>query len=362
MRARLALVIGVLVPLAPACESGGREAARRAEVERRVAEAEGAGAKAAPPPASVPPAITREAGSPAALAAGEPSPPQAAWSSAISRAIDGVEQRSRQMLSVHLLRAANDPRQKSQDLIGHMQWCDEGSLEACLHVGHVLLFNECLFDRARGYYEKAASLAQVLPPAAVDHFTVDGQPQRQELRIGLRLSDPSTPDDEQRRAIAAVCGIVAERDRPLWDDMFSRYASGEVTPAALPSSAQERLALGAIRKKTFIEVEERVAALEGLHAGAAQGLRLHLADTASRLCGEEPLSCAMAAFLLGGSCRMEEMQEAYGRFQAALSTLDAASRVQALELASDLSGPARAYAEADAPTRALLRRSICHGG
>jgi hypothetical protein len=361
-----AWTLGAFLALAAACTGAGPDADRRAEVARKVAEAEGASAPgdAGARPTRAPLAIAREtaSASPPPAAEPPPTPAQSAWASAIGHAIDSLDRRSRQLLEVRILRAANDPGQKSQELFAHMQWCDEGSLEACLHVGHVLLFNECLFERARDYYEKAGSLADDLPAAAVDDFTVDGQPQRYELRLGLRFSDPANRGDEQVRAVAAVCGAVAERDRPLWDDMFARYAGGERTGAALASSGEERLALGALRKKVIFELEERIVSLEKVHAGLARDLQGRLAGTASDLCGDgDALSCAAASFLYASACNLPQMEDAYRRFESSLSSLDAGSRSQALELARDVVGPVRAYVEGDERTRGLLRRSLCGG-
>ena len=320
---RVALAV---LALAPGCTGNGTDAARRAEVARRVAEAEGAsgeaeggsGAAAAPAP-RVPVGITREAASPPGPEVDPPTAAELAWAEAIAGSTDALDQRSRQLLSVQRLRGARDPRQKSQDLIAHMQWCDEGTIEACLHVGHVLLFNECLFDRARGFYQKAEALAGALPPAAVDSFTVDGTPQRQELRIGLKMSDPLARDDDQVRGVAAVCGAIAERDRLLWDEMFARYAAGEATPAATPATGEERLALGAMRSRMFIDLVERIAAIERQNAGLAPALKRRLATAADGLCGDDdPLTCATASFLHAHRCDFEKMKEAHQRFEAAI--------------------------------------------
>ena len=264
------------------------------------------------------------------------------------------------MLSVKLLQRARDPRQKMQELVAQMEWCDQGSLESCLHVGHVLLFNECLFDRARTFYQKAEGLAQSLPVGAVDGFAVDGAPQRQELQIGLRLSHADAHDDEQRRAIAAICGAVAERDRPHWDEMFARFAAGERTPAASPATGEERLALGAIRKHMVIDLADRIDTLERLQPGVPSGLPDRLIGATEALCGpDDPVSCGTAASLHARRCKLEQMEGAYRRFEAALSNMDAAGRAQALDVARDVIGPVRAYLEGDAVMRELLRQSMC---
>jgi len=229
-------------------------------------------------------------------------------------------------------------------------------------VAHVLLFNECLFDRARAFCQKAGALAEGLPAAAVDQFTVDGQPQRQELLTGMRFSDPARRDEEQVRALAAVCGAAAERDRALWDDMFARYASGALTQGAVASTSQERLALGAIRKKMLLEAQERVAAVERVHAASGRELHARLAAAAGALCADEdPLSCGTASFLYAAACRFDQMEDAYRRYQAGLLTLDAPSRQQATGLMQEVLGPARGYASGDGRMRELLRRSLCGG-
>lgn len=358
MRARLALTFAATVAMTAACTPGPSEAQRRAEVERAVAQADG-GAAAAPSGAAG--AVTRATSVPPA-ADGEPPPAMAAWAASIAREIDGVEPRSRQLLSVQLLQAAADPRQKGEELTAYMQWCDERSLSACLHVGHVLLFNECLFDRARGFYEKASALAGALPREAVDPFMVDGRTQRAELALGMQLSDPARRDDEQVRALAAVCGAVAERDRPLWDDFFARYASGAATRAAGASTSADRLALGALRKKMLLELDEQAAALGRVRAASGQSLRARVAATASALCGEEdPLSCGTASYLYATSCRFDLMEDAYRRYEAAIGSLDAGSRQQATRVIQDALGPARGYAAGDPRMRDLLRRSLCGG-
>jgi len=350
-----------VVALALACNRP-RPDDRRAEVERQVAEAEGAQAPAGGPearPSRAPPAVTAESG----RSSPPPEPPGvevSAWASELARSIDTIDRRSRQLLSVALLRRAHDPRQKSQELVALMQWCDEGSPEACLRVGHALLFNECLFERARGYYQKAQGLMGSLPSAATDSFTIDGQPQRGELGAGLRFSDPANRDDPQVRSLASVCGAIAERDRPLWDEMFTRYESGELTPAAQASTGEEQVMLGVLRKRMLLEADERVEALERLHAGAGQALRLRLASAADGPCAEgDAASCATASFLHARRCDLARMQDAYRRYQSALPGLDAPARAQVVELARDVVATARAYSEGSDEVRATLLRSLC---
>lgn len=328
-------------------------------MENAVAEAEGqpeaSSTDASSTGAIVPPA-------PPARAPSTPAPPptadQAAWGSAIARDIESLDQRSRQLLAVRLLH--NDPREKSQDLIAHMQWCDEGSLRACLHAGHVLMFNECLFDRGYVLYRKAEMLAAALPSAAIDHITVDGRPQRYELQSGLQLGDPAGAGDGRRDNLLGVCGAAAERDRRLWDEMFARYDRGERTAPAAPSTTEERLALGAIRKQMLIDAHEHVDSLARLHAGAAADIRARLVGTASALCAQGDLvSCGTESSLHAAGCRLDPMMEAYQRFQAGLASLDPASRRLAQEVAQDVIGPAKAYSEGNAMMRELLRQSIC---
>jgi hypothetical protein len=359
----LPIVYAVETGLAPGCSRPAPE--RKTDIERQIANVEGtagapASAPGAPPDAAVD--LDGRAAASSPRLSGPATPAQEAWASALARSVDDLPQRSRQMLSVELSRRARDPRQKSRELVAHMQWCDQGSLESCLRVGHVLLFNECLFDRARTFYQKAETHARSLPAEAVDAFIVDGTPQRQELQLGLRLSQPDAQQDEQRRAIAAICGAVAERDRPLWDEMFARFAAGEVTPAASPSTGEERLALGAIRKRMVIDLEERIGVLERLHPGVADPLRDRLAGAADALCGpEDPVSCGTEVYLHAARCRFEEMEGAYRRFDAVLSSMDPASRTQALDVARDVTGAARAYLDGDAAMRELLRKSMCKG-
>jgi hypothetical protein len=258
------------------------------------------------------------------------------------------------------MRERRDPLQKSEDLIAHMQWCDEGSLEACLHAGHVLLFNECLFDRGYALYVAGQALARDLPAAAIDDSTVDGRPLRAELQLGLRMGDPANRDEQQVQAIARVCGAVAERDRPWWDEVFAGYQRGERTPETTPSTDMESVALGAIRKELLMGAETRIATLESLAGGAAGGLRLTLARVAGELCAsDDPVSCATAAYLQGGACRLDEMTAAYRAFETGLSRLDPRSRELAFNLGRDVTWQARAYVEADERTRDELRRSIC---
>jgi hypothetical protein len=361
MRMRIACLAVAALALA-ACTSQ-REAAERREEEvaRRVAEAEGA--EGAPsneatgavtrPPAGITPAGV---GSAPPAPVEPPTPQMLAWAAALDRSIDTLDRRSRQALAVSRLRAAGDPRQKSQELLASMQWCEEGALEACLHVGHVLLFNECLLDRARGFYERAATLSADLP-AQVEWFPVDGQPPRQELNSGLQFSDPARREDQQVQSLLAVCGAIAARDRPHWDALFASQAAGETTPAVEPASAEERLALGVIHKKMLLETNERVAALLGLHAGLAGGVRDRLARAASEMCsGGDPGSCATASFLHAGRCDFAAMQEAFQRFEAAVA-LDPATRPRWLELSGDVLGLARADARGDLRVREQLRRS-----
>ena len=156
------------------------------------------------------------------------------------------------------------------------------------------------------------------------------------------------------------CGAVAEQDRPLWDEMFAQYDRGETTPAASPSSIEERLALGAVRKEMLIEDETRIAALEHLHSASARDLREKLAAGASELCAQDDLvSCAVAAYLHGSGCSLERMTAAYGRFASGLEGLDPASRALAENLARDVIGPARAYSAGEPAMREMLRRSMC---
>jgi hypothetical protein len=352
--------LGLALPLAIACTAGTGDAERRAAVERAVAAAEGGAPAAAPLAGPVRPAITRATASPVTQVAEPPGPAVSAWASAMARRIDTVDQRSRQQLSVALLRQARDPRQKSQELIADMQWCDEGLLEACLHVGHVLLFNECLYDRARGFYEKAAALAGGLPPAALDGFMVDGRTPRAAVAIGLRFSDPANRDDEQVRSLDGVCGAIAERDRPHWDEMFARYAAGERVSAARAATSEERLILGALRRKMLFEIHERIEALAHVHAELAQGLRARLAAAATGLCMDgDALSCASASLLHALACNLPQTEDAYRRFQSVVDGLDTPVRAQVLEGVRDIIGPARALVEGDAPARDLMLRSMC---
>ena len=361
MRMTIACLAAACLALT-AC-TNGREAAeqRREEVARKVAEAEGAeGAASSEGTAAVtrPPAgITPEGDGSAAPAPAEPPTPQMrAWAAALERSIDTLDRRSRQALAVHRLRAARDPLQKSQELMASMQWCDEGALEACLHVGHVLLFNECLLDRARGFYERAARLLAELPVQA-EWFPVDGQPPRQELNSGLQFSDPARREDQQVQSLLAVCGAIAARDRPHWDALFASQAAGETTPAVEPAGGDEKLALGVIHKKMLLETNERVAALQGLHAGLARGVSDRLARAASDMCsGGDPGSCATASFLHAGRCDFAAMQESLQRFEAAVA-LDPATRPQWLGLGGDVLGLARADAKGDLRVREQLRRS-----
>src|SRR5688572_12333652 len=90
----------VVLLLAIACDDARQAETRRAEVERRVAEAEGATGDPAPQPpprSSVPPAITNDPGAETAPAEDPPSAAQAAWAAALERATDAVDGRSRQM-------------------------------------------------------------------------------------------------------------------------------------------------------------------------------------------------------------------------------------------------------------------------
>jgi hypothetical protein len=354
-------MVSLALPLALACTAGTGDAERRAAVERAVAAAEGGAPGAAASPAgAVRPAITPATATAVPPVAEPPGPAVSAWASAMARRIDTLDRRSRQQLSVALLRKAGDPRQKSQDLIADMEWCDEGFLEACLHVGHVLLFNECLYDRARGFYEKAAVLADGLPPAALDGVMVDGRTPRDAVAIGLRFSDQANRDEEQVRSLDGVCGAIAERDRPHWDQMFARYATGERVSAALPASTEDRLILGALRRKMLFEIHERIEALAHVHAETAQGLRARLAAAATDLCMDgDALSCASASLLHALACNLPQTEDAYRRFQSVVEGLDTKVRAQVLEGVRDIIGPARALVEGDAPARDLVLRSMC---
>jgi hypothetical protein len=140
--------------------------------------------------------------------------------------------------------------------------------------------------------------------------------------------------------------------------MFARYAAGEATRAATPATGEERLALGAMRGRMFMELMERIAALERLNAGLAPALKRRVATAADGLCGEDDsLSCATASFLHAGRCDFEKMKEAQQRFDAVLSGLPPEVRAQALEGGGQMLGPARAFASGDARLRGLLRRS-----
>jgi hypothetical protein len=352
----VALTVAGSLLLASACRDQARQdAARSAELERAAKAAEAGGETAAGP--SAPPATA-----PYSHLALPPSGPQQRWATAIAREIDSLDRRSRQALSVGLMRARNDPRQKSEDLIAHLQWCDEGSLAACLHAGHVLLFNECLFDRAHGLYRKAEALAEELPPGALDQLTVDGQLQRYELRVGLKLGDPASAADEQRRGIASICGAAAERDRQLWDGMFARYEGGGTVAPASPSSTEDRLMLGAIRKQMLIDVEMRIGILAQTHSASALGLRARLVDAASALCAQEDVvACAMVSYLHAADCKLAPMLEAYEKAEVDLAGLDAGSRALAVSLVQDLIGPIKMYKEATGPMRDMLKQSMCKG-
>jgi hypothetical protein len=178
--------------------------------------------------------------------------------------------------------------------------------------------------------------------------------------MGLRYSDPAQRDDEQVRSMAAVCGQVAERDRPLWDAFFAEYAAGAVTPAATPSTSEEKLGLGTARRKMIFAADDRIAGLEGVHAATAAEMRKRLASAADALCAEgDALSCASASFLHARACRLPQMEEAYRRFQSELASLDAASQAHALEAVRDVIGPARIYVDGDAQARDMVLRSLC---
>ena len=187
--------------------------------------------------------------------------------------------------------------------------------------------------------------------------------ERHSRALGLRVSRADPRQDDQRRALAAVCGEIAERDRPLWDELFARIQAGEVTPSVTPATGEERVALGATRKQMVLELEERVGALERLNADAARGLHDRLAAATEAFCGpEDPVSCATASYLHSSRCRFEEMESAYRRFDTALSAFDTADRALALGVARDVVGPARAYVAGDAAMRERLGRSLCRGG
>ena len=112
----------------------------------------------------------------------------------------------------------------------------------------------------------------------------------------------------------------------------------------------------------FIEAEAQIAALEQVHAGSARDLHERLVGAASGLCRQDDVvACGTAAYLHAAKCRLDQMTEAYRRFESGLSSLDTANRALAQNIAQDVIGPARAYSGAEGPMRDLLRQSMCKG-
>lgn len=351
------LAIGLWVLIATGCGESQRE--KRDALERALAEVEGeqASSDAASGTASADIAET-----PARLVTTPPSPPSpevAVWAEAIGRDIERTYTRSRQAIGPELLRMRNDPRAKGERLLVQMRWCDEGNLRACLQAAHELLFNECLFDRARELYGKAETLAAPLPAAALAQGSINGRPIRDELQLGLRLSDPRNRDDPQVQSIESRCRAAAERDRPLWDELFARRGGGG---GVTPSTPQEQLVLSALRKKMMVDSRDEIIALGRLDSTTASALMDRLARAAGAMCGQgDAAACGAAAWFYGEQCRLDEMGSAYRSLRTHLSTLDPSVRGEFSQLVADMIGPARMYVEGGPTERERVKLELCSG-
>lgn len=356
----IALIVLIALP-GMHCGNTEEDSAARAEAVRAaVAEAEG-GASApesegsASTTAVQPDGRARRAAITNAVA-NEPPPSTSvmSWQSSIAGDIEKTPQRSRELLALH--RLGNDPRRKGEDLLLNSRWCDEGTIEACLHAGHVLLYNECLFDRARVLYEKAVRLASHLPSAALDQTVVDGRPASQELEEGLKLSDPQNRSDPQLQAIAAICGEAAERDRPLWDALFDGGRGGTLSGLSEPASAEEKFQLASIRKEMLIAARDRIRDIAGAHKTTGNTLLTTLADRAGKLCDSgDFLACATGSYFNSELCRVDEMAEDYKKFESLLATFDTTLRAEASQHAYDVIGPGKRFVAADTAGQQKIR-------
>ncbi len=332
------------------CGESPRE--KKAALESALAEVEGEQTTGTGQPAEVAATPTRLITvSPAA-----PSPEIASWTDGISRRIERTYTKSRQAIGPELLRMRNDPRAKGEMLLLQTRWCDEGDLDACLQAARVLLHNECLFDRARELYEKAAVLAAQLPASALER-NVNGRPIRDEIRQGLQLSARENRDDPQVQSIEARCGAAAERDRPLWDELFARES---VDSGVSPTTPEERLVLSAMRKKMLLEAREEVAAIQQLDRATAQTLADRLARAAGAMCGQgDVAACGAAAAFYGEQCRLDEMASAYRSFRTHRSTADPSIRGELTLLVADMIGPAETYVEGGPADQERVRKTLC---
>jgi hypothetical protein len=336
---------------------GESQSEKKAALERALAEVEGEQTHGTAAGESQPGDI---AATPARLITAVPAPPApevAAWADAIGRRIERTYTKSRQAIGPELLRMRNDPRAKGEMLLVQTRWCDEGDLVACLQAAHVLLYNECLYDRARELYGKAEALAAKLPAEALAQRSVDGRAIRDELRQGLQLSGRENRDDPQVRSIEARCGAAAERDRPLWDELFARES---VDSGVSPTTPEERLVLSAVRKRMLLEAREEIATLGQLDRATAQALSDRLARTAGAMCGQgDVAACGAASAFYGEQCQLDEMASAYRSFETHLSTADPTVRGELTLLVSDMIGPAKTYVEGGPADRERVRQSLC---
>lgn len=336
------------------CGESQRE--KKAALERALAEVEG---EQTPGTGAQPADV---AATPARLITADPAPPSpevAAWADAIGRRIERTYTKSRQAIGPELLRMRNDPRAKRELLLVQMRWCDEGDLVACLRAAHVLLHDECLFDRARELYGKADALAAQLPAEALAQRSVDGREIGAELRQGLQLSSMENRNDPQVQRMKARCGAASERDRSLWDELFARKS---VDAGVSPTTPEQRLVLSAMRKRMLLEAREEIATLEQLDPATTPTLSDRLARAAGAMCGQgDVAACGAAAAFYGEQCRLDEMASAYRSLRTHLSTADPSVRGEFTLLVSDMIGPARLYVEGGPADRERVRQALCGG-